>query len=60
MASSVKRKKFVNSVKIARITYLAKQGLGDKQIKENYVEAGSLSFIKMIADRTRREMEELN
>lgn len=59
MASSVKRKEFVTSVKVARISYLARQGLDDVQIKEHYKEA-SPSFIKMIADRARREMEELN
>ena len=60
MASSVKRKEFVNSVRVARITYLAKQGLSDTQIMEAYNEARNANFIKMIADRARREMEELN
>ena len=60
MASSVKRKEFVNSVKVARISYLARQGLDDVQIKEHYNEARNANFIKMIADRARREMEELN
>ena len=60
MASSVKRKEFVNSVKVARITYLAKQGLSDVQIMEAYNEARNANFVKMIADRTRMEMEELN
>ena len=60
MASSVKRKEFVNSVRVARITYLAKQGLSNVQIMEAYNEARNANFIKMIADRARREMEELN
>ena len=60
MAYSVKRKEFVNSVRVARITYLAKQGLSNVQIMEAYNEARSANFIKMIADRARREMEELN
>ena len=60
MASLVKRKEFVNSVRVARITYLAKQGLSDVQIMEAYNEARNANFIKMIADRARREMEELN
>ena len=60
MANSKKRKEFVNSVRVARITYLAKQGLSDVQIMEAYNEARNANFIKMIADRARREMEELN
>ncbi len=60
MASSAKRKEFVNSVRIARINYLAKQGLSDLQIIEAYSEARNANFVKMIADRARREMEELN
>ena len=57
MANSKKRKEFVNSVKIARITYLAKQGLSDTQIMEAYNEARNAHFVKMIADRARYEME---
>ena len=60
MANPKKRKEFVNSVRVARITYLAKQGLSDTQIMEAYNEARNANFIKMIADRVRREMEELN
>ena len=60
MSSSSKREKFVNSVRVARITYLAKQGLSDVQIMEAYNEARNANFVKMIADRARREMEELN
>lgn len=52
-----KRKEFVNSVKVARITYLAKQGLSDAQIMEAYDEAKNANFVKMIADRARYEME---
>ena len=57
MAFSKKRKEFVNSVRIARITYLAKQGLSDTQIMEAYNEARNAHFVKMIADRARYEME---
>ena len=57
MANSKKRKEFVNSVKTARITYLAKQGLSDTQIMEAYDEAKNAHFVKMIADRARYEME---
>ena len=57
MANSKKRKEFVNSVKVARITYLARQGLSDAQIMEAYDEAKSAHFVKMIADRARYEME---
>ena len=57
MANSKKRKEFVNSVRIARITYLAKQGLSDTQIMEAYNEARNAHFVKMIADRARYEME---
>ena len=60
MANSKKRKKFVNSVRVARITYLAKQGFSDAQIMEAYSEAKSSNFIKMIADRARREKEGLS
>ena len=56
---SVKRKDFLREVRIARISYLAKQGLSDADIKKEYSEA-SAGFIKMIADRARREMEELS
>ena len=57
MANPKKRKEFVNSVRIARITYLAKQGLSDPQIMEAYNEARNARFVKMIADRARYEME---
>ena len=45
MANSKKRKEFVNSVKTARITYLAKQGLSDIQIMEAYNEARNANFV---------------
>ena len=57
MSNSKKRKEFVNSVRVARITYLAKQGLSDAKIMEAYDEAKSANFVKMIADRARYEME---
>lgn len=57
MSNSKKRKEFVNSVKVARITYLAKQGLSVAQIMEAYDEAKSARFVKMIADRAIYEME---
>ena len=57
MAFSKKRKEFVNSVRVARITYLARQGLSDTQIMEAYNEARNAHFVKMIADRARYEME---
>ena len=57
MSNSKKRKEFVNSVRAARIAYLAKQGLSDAQIMEAYDEAKSARFVKMIADRARYEME---
>ena len=50
------RRKERNDIKKKRIEYLARQGLSNAEITNQYRDS-TPAFIAMIADRVRREME---